>query len=171
MHIIYKCLFVACVLHLPSLISTAQAGLIEYFADKTSGSLTLSIEGNALRLTDHTSGPYAFRIIDTPGSGVMPAAQLGFASTWDTSSILSVPLQEYPLLPTTRLDGLFGGTGLGTSHNPLLEITIFTRSGVGITFDLDRVDVIGGTIPEPTSVVSAGMMGLLVLTRRFRVMF
>jgi hypothetical protein len=146
-----------------------QAGLIEIIGAGTGGNVTLSIEGNALRLTDNTGGSGLLRVFDNPGSGVNPIAQLGFAGIWDTSTILSVPLQEDPLLPTTRLDSLFGGVGLDISGNALKELVIFDRTGSAHTIDLDPSEFIGGTVPEPTSVVLCALLAPALLARRFNV--
>jgi hypothetical protein len=135
---------------------------------QTGGSVTLSIEGNRLRLTDHTNGPGLLLVSDVPGSGVNVVSQLGLAGNWDASTIVTIPLHEAPLLPTTRLDGLFGGAGLDTSGNVLRELRIVTHSRFAFDLDLDGVDVIGGTIPEPTSIVSTSGMSCLLISRRLR---
>lgn len=145
---------------------TGYAGLIENIELYTGGEITLSIEGNAIRLTDNTSGSYPLRIRDTPGSGVTPMAQLGFVGSWETSSILSVPLQIAPLQATTRLDSLFDGVGLKTSGNILREITVFTHSGSAYAIDMDPAEVIGGTVPEPGTLLIIGLSIPAVLARR-----
>jgi hypothetical protein len=137
--------------------SAVQAGLIELVATKTLGYVTLSIEGNALRLTDNTGGADPLRVFDLAGSGVTPIAQLGLVGEWNTSTILSVPLQQDPLLPSTRLDSLFGGAGLSTSGNALRELGIRDRTGVTHSIDLDLVETIGGVVPEPASIVLLGL--------------
>lgn len=148
--------------------TSTQAGLIEIFSTHTRGNITLSIEGNALCLTDHTGGTDQLRVWDNFGTGVTPMAQLGFVGNWDTSTILSVPLQDDPLLPTTRLDSLFGGVGLGISGNTLREVVVIDRYGFAYVIDIDSAETIGGTVPEPATIVLCCLMTPSLLICRFR---
>lgn len=148
--------------------ASAGAGLIEYIDYRTNGALTLSIEDNALRLTDHTDGQELLRIYDIPGVSDTPATQLGIAGEWNTSNILTVPLASEHLLPSTRLDSLFDGRGLDTGGNILRELVIFDRSGRAYAFDLDEVETIGGNVPEPAIAMMAGMGAFGLLIRRTR---
>jgi hypothetical protein len=144
----------------------AHAGLIELIETNSGGQLVLSIEGNALRLTDRAGGSGSLRVQSTPGSNATAADDLGFAGQWPALTVLGTPLQDNILLPTTRLDGLLDGTGISTSGNSLVEITVIDSSGFGHIFDIDLVEVIGGSVPEPSTIVFASSSGLFLLNRR-----
>ncbi len=144
------------------------AGLIEVFGAETGGGVTLSIEGNALRLTDNTGGIGALRVFSTPGSGATAADDLGLAGEWPTLTVVGLPLLEEggPLLPSTRLDSLLGGAGISSSGNSLKEITIIVGDGAGYLIDIDPAEVIGGPIPEPASIVLSAVLATVFMVRR-----
>ncbi len=146
--------------------SSTSAGLIDHIAQGTGYTITVTIEGRSLRFTDNTNDHGNLRIYDNPGAGATAATQLGIVCNSKISSILSVPLSSDPLLPTTRLDSLFDGEGLDTSGNSLRELVIFNRNGAAFTLDLDQVETIGGTVPEPTSFALGLLMLPALLTRR-----
>lgn len=152
------------ILFLPT--AEAGAGLIELIETYSGGSLTLSIEGNALRLTDNAGGELALRVLSTMASGSTTAEDLGLAGVWPALTVLGVPLQDDILLSTTRLDSLLGGAGISTSGNVLRDIDIRDSTGIAWSFDLDSVEVIGGPVPEPSTFILSFCCALSLLSRR-----
>lgn len=146
-------LLVAACVFLSGYTDATRAGLIELIETDAAGQLILSIEGNALRLTDVAGGTEPLRVFSTPGSGASTAEDLGFAGEWFALTVLGQPLQSDPLLPTTRLDSLLDGAGLSSSGNPFNEITVIDSTGGAYTFDIDLVEVIGGVVPEPSAII------------------
>ena len=146
-------------------LDEARAGLIEVIETCSSGQLTLSIEGNALRLTDISGGYGVLRVFNAPGFGNTAAADLGFLGDWPAHTVLGAPLQDDVLLPSTRLDSLLGGIGIRTTGNVFYEIIITDSSGNIHALDIDSVEVIGGPAPEPSTLLLTAC-GAFVLLRR-----
>ena len=96
-------------------ICDARVGLIEMFDIYTSGRLVLSIEGNALRLTDTISGPGNLRVYSTPDREQPPLKLSAWRVSGPGLTVLGLPLQDEPLLPSTRLDSLLNGLGISSS--------------------------------------------------------
>ena len=149
-------------------LDEARAGLIELVETNSGGQLTLSIEGNALRLTDNSGGSGVLRVFNAPGFGTTAADDLGFLGDWPAHTVLGAPLQDDVLLPSTRLDSLLGGNGISTSGNIFFEINITDSIGKIHSLDIDSVEVIGGPIPEPSTLLLAACGTFVLLRRRLQ---
>lgn len=98
---------------------TTVQDLIDVFATKTGGRVTLSIEGNALRVTDNTGGAQNLRIQNFTSYQV--AEQLGFAVNAPVSTVLGND--------TDPPRDVFADVGVG-------QIDITNRAGVTTRVDL-----------------------------------
>lgn len=119
---------------------TTVQDLIDAFNTQTGGRVVITIEGNALRVTDTTGGEYDFRIIDTNGSTV--ARKLGIDPFGLTNTQLGV--DTFPL-PT-----MLAGTGLGA-------IDITNKIGVTTRVDLSTA----ASISDVLSLINSASAGII----------
>ena len=129
--------------------SNTVGDLINNINTGTGGDVTMSIEGNALKVVDNTVGAFNFRFNDLPGSGVTAVADLGLSH--------NSPVAEVPGIDTNPLPTATTETGAG-------QVSIQDRDGVTFTADLTGVvsvsDVITG-INDASEAAGAGITASL----------
>ncbi|GAB4108263.1 MAG: hypothetical protein Kow00105_14770 [Phycisphaeraceae bacterium] len=130
---------------------TTAGDLINLINTTTGGNVTMSIEGNAFKLTDNTAGGGNFQVLDIPGSGVTVVADLGLTHNSTVNTVTGVDTNPVPT-PTTE-------TGAG-------QVSITDRAGVNFTADLTNAKSVSDVIQGINDASAAAGAGITIALNR-----